>query len=272
MICSRHSAKSDVGLKRTHNEDRFLADPSLGLYIVCDGMGGGNAGEVASRMAIETIHVHLLAAENQTHSSTATIDANVSARTQRLADAVRAANHAIHRASSTHPAYAGMGTTVVAVNLKDELLSIAHVGDSRLYLIRNGEIQPLTFDHSWVAEQVQQGYLTEEEAERSPKRNIITRALGVESTVDVELSEIPVCRGDRFLLCTDGLTRSVRSTDILRAIEDQPRIDAAAGRLLAMANEAGGEDNTTVILLHVDRDRPNPFWQRFAQSWFSKAS
>lgn len=269
---SLYRAKSDTGLKRTHNEDRFLADPSLGLYVVCDGMGGGNAGEVASMMAIETIHAHLLAARQDADSSIAIIDANVSPTTHRLTGAVRAANQTIHRASWMHPAYSGMGTTVVAVCLSDNFLSIAHVGDSRLYLIRNGTIEALTADHSWVAEQVQQGLLTEEEAERSPKRNIVTRALGVESAVEVEVGEIPIRRGDRFLLCSDGLTRGVRAADILRTIEDTTDMDATADRLLAMANDAGGEDNATVLLLSIQSEVASPFWQRFTQRWLPKAS
>ncbi|HJT18879.1 MAG TPA: Stp1/IreP family PP2C-type Ser/Thr phosphatase [Nitrospira sp.] len=266
-----HSGKSDVGLKRSHNEDRFLADPELGLYVVCDGMGGGNAGEVASMMAIETIYAHLLAGAQES-ASLSDRDVNVSPTTHRLADAVRAANLAIHRASWTHPAYAGMGTTVVAVLLMDGLLSIAHVGDSRLYLVRHAHIQALTADHSWVAEQVQRGLLTEQEAERSPKRNIVTRALGVEPHVEVEIGEIPVRRGDRFLLCSDGLTRGVPVQDIHRAIEESSDPNAMTDRLLAMANQAGGEDNTTVLLLVVQKEPSHRFWHRFTNYWLPKAS
>lgn len=267
-----HHAKSDVGLKRTHNEDRFLADASLGLYVVCDGMGGGNAGEVASKMAIETIHAHLSAVGKEAGSASGTPDVNLSLATHRLAAAIRAANEAIHRSSWATHAFAGMGTTVVAVLLSDDLLSIAHVGDSRLYLIRNGTIDSLTTDHSWVAEQVRQGLLTEEEAERSPKRNIVTRALGVERTVEVEIGEIPVRDGDRFLLCSDGLTRGVRPLDILCAIEEADDLDETVERLIAMANGAGGDDNITVLLLTMQSARQHPFWQRIILGWFPKAS
>lgn len=272
-IDALHSAKTDIGLKRQHNEDRYLADPSLGLYIVCDGMGGGNAGEVASAMAIETIRTHLQSVEQAAAAPPAgTIDRNVSPATTHLANAVRAANEAIHRASWMNPAYAGMGTTVVAIRLSGDLLSTAHVGDSRLYLIRNGTIEPMTSDHSWVAEQVQQGLMTEAEAERSPKRNIVTRALGVESTVEVEIGEIPVLNGDRLLLCSDGLTRGVRPQDILRTIESVADTDAVADRLIAMANAAGGEDNTTVLLVTIQGSKSNRFWQRLKQDWYPKAS
>ncbi|HEU4685295.1 MAG TPA: Stp1/IreP family PP2C-type Ser/Thr phosphatase [Nitrospira sp.] len=265
-----YSVKSDIGIRRTHNEDRFLADPDLGLYVVCDGMGGGNAGEVASMMAIETMQAHVLAGI-QTAAPPPNLDVNVSLTTHRLADAVRAANEAIHRTSWSHPAYAGMGTTVVAVLLAERILSIAHVGDSRLYLIRNKTIQALTADHSWVAEQVQQGFLTEEEAERSPKRHIVTRALGVEAHVDVEIGEIPVQRGDRFLLCSDGLTRGVRAKDILRVLEERSDIDSLTDRLVTMANAAGGEDNTTVLLLDIQTDAAHRFWRRFTR-WLPQAS
>ncbi|HEY6084573.1 MAG TPA: Stp1/IreP family PP2C-type Ser/Thr phosphatase [Nitrospira sp.] len=270
-IRSFHSAKSDIGLKRTHNEDRFLADPTLGLYVVCDGMGGSNAGEVASMMAIEAIHAYFRAGIPCVDSP-GLLDANVSPQSRRLAAAILAANDAIHRASWMNTAYAGMGTTVVAVHIVDDLVSVAHVGDSRLYLIRNGTIGRLTVDHSWVAEQVQQGLLTEEEAERSPKRNIVTRALGVEATVDVEIGEILVRPGDRLLMCTDGLTRCVRSTDILQTIESTSSIEASTECLLNLANDAGGEDNATVLLLSIDSTGSSPLWQRLTQRWLLKAS
>jgi len=271
-IRTLHSVKSDVGLKRTHNEDGFLADPALGVYAVCDGMGGGNAGEVASALAIETIQAHFRTIRRDDRASCVP-DANLSPNTYRLAEAIRAANEAIHEASWTNPAYAGMGTTIVAACLSPkDLLSIAHVGDSRLYLIRNGRIDALTADHSWVAEQVRRGLMTEDEAERSSKRNIVTRALGVERVVEVELGEIPVRHGDRFLLCSDGLTRGVRSPDILRTLEAASSMEDSADRLLAMANAAGGDDNTTVLLLSLFDDASNPFWRRLTQRWFPMAS
>ncbi|WP_172834308.1 Stp1/IreP family PP2C-type Ser/Thr phosphatase [Nitrospira japonica] len=266
-----HSVRSDVGLKRTHNEDRFLADPAIGVYAVCDGMGGGNAGEVASALAVETIHAHLRTGRQDDRVSMGS-DANLSPNTHRLAGAIRAANESIHEASWTNPSYAGMGTTIVAVHLSNDLLSIAHVGDSRLYLIRNGKIDALTADHSWVAEQVRRGLMTEGEAERSSKRNIVTRALGVERVVDVELGEIPVRHGDRFLLCSDGLTRGVRTPDILRAVEAASDVEDSADRLLAMANDAGGDDNTTVLLLSLFDEASSPFWRRLTQRWFPMAS
>ncbi len=240
-----------------------MADPLLGLYVVCDGMGGGNAGEIASALAVEAIQAHL--AEAARHADLPLIgpcDATVSAPANRLASAIRAANDVVHRESWSRPAYAGMGTTVVAALLREEVLAIAHVGDSRLYLVRNGTIQALTTDHSWVAEQILKGFITEEEAERSPRRHIVTRALGVESSVDVELTEVPVQDGDVLLLCSDGLTRGVRPIDILQLLSGSEDLPTMSDRLIAMANEAGGDDNTTVVIVALRNDFQAGLWEQ----------
>ena len=267
-----HSAKTDIGLKRQHNEDRYLADPVLGLYVVCDGMGGGNAGEVASALAIDTIKDHIQRVSQSSACMTGESNQNFAPATIQLGQAIHAANSAIHRASWANPSQAGMGTTVVAVRFSGMTLSVAHVGDSRLYVIRRGSIEALTIDHSWVAEQVQQGLMTEAEAECSPKRNIVTRALGVESTVDIELSEFSPLDGDRFLLCSDGLTRGVRPQDILHVIDSVDDPDVAAHRLIAMANAAGGEDNTTVLLVKIQGAQSHRRWTHWLKAWYPKAS
>jgi len=240
-----------------------VAVPSLGLYVVCDGMGGGNAGEIASTLAVEAIHAHLAeATKNPDLPLIGPCDATVSAPANRLASAIRAANDVIYRESWSRLDYAGMGTTVVAALLHEEVLTIAHVGDSRLYLIRNGAIQALTADHSWVAEQVSKGIMTEEEAERSPRRNIVTRALGVESYVDLELTEVPVRGGDILLLCSDGLTRDVRPNDILHVLSGSEDLPVLSDRLIAMANDAGGHDNTTVVLVALRDEFQSGLWER----------
>ena len=271
-----HFAKSDIGRKRPHNEDCFVADGSLGLYVVCDGMGGGNAGEVASRMAIETIVAHVRSPVGKLPAArTAPAepnDPNLAPATNQLTQAIRAANAEVFRASWKEPKYAGMGTTVAAARLSEHLLSIAHVGDSRVYLIREGAMQPLTTDHSWVAEQVAQGYMTEEEAERSPRRNIVTRAVGVDSTVDIDVIEMPVFDGDLLLLCSDGLTRGVRAVDILRTVQQNGDLREKTDRLIALANDAGGDDNVTVMLIVVGSKANARLWQRLTQRWFLKAS
>lgn len=271
-----HFAKSDIGRKRPQNEDCFVADASLGLYVVCDGMGGGNAGEVASRMAIETIvdHIRSSSAKPSTAQTAAAErnDPNLAPATNQLMQAIRAANAEVFRASWEQPKYAGMGTTVAAARLSGHSLSVAHVGDSRVYLIREGTMQPLTADHSWVAEQVAQGYMTEEEAERSPRRNIVTRAVGVESTVEIDAIEMPVFNGDVLLLCSDGLTRGVTSAAILRTLERDGDLGEKTDRLISLANEAGGDDNVTVMLIAVNGDGTARLWQRLKQRWFLKAS
>jgi PPM family protein phosphatase len=268
-----HFAKSDIGRKRPHNEDCFVADAALGLYVVCDGMGGGNAGEVASRMAIETIVAHVQSADERHLPGEPDVDdPNLSPATNQLARAIRAANTTLFDASWEQPKYSGMGTTVAAARFSGRVLSIAHVGDSRVYLMRHGAIHALTADHSWVAEQVAQGQMTEEEAERSPRRNIVTRALGVERAVDVEVAEIPVFKGDLLLLCSDGLTRGVRCTDILKTLQQDGDLAQKTDRLISLANEAGGEDNITVMLVTLEGGAAVRLWQRFTQRWLLKAS
>lgn len=240
-----------------------MADPPLGLYVVCDGMGGGNAGEIASALAVEAIHAHLAeAAKNPDLPLIGPSDATGSAPANRLASAIRAANDVVHRESGSRLDYAGMGTTVVAALLHEEVLAIAHVGDSRLYLFRDGTIQALTTDHSWVAEQILKGVMTEEEAEQSARRNIVTRALGVESRVDVDLTEIPVRSGDMLLLCSDGLTRGVRPIDILQILSGSENLPTMSDRLIAMANDAGGDDNTTVVIVALRDELQAGLWER----------
>lgn len=272
-ITRLHFAQTDIGRKRSHNEDCYAADPALGLYVVCDGMGGGNAGEVASHMAIDAILAHVKAeAQRRSVAGRGTVNRNLSPLTNQLADAIRAANETVYRASWEQAKYAGMGTTVVAARLTERHVSVAHVGDSRLYLIRNGAIQTLTSDHSWVAEQVEKGYMTEEEAERSPRRNIVTRALGVESYVDIDLAEIPIANGDLLLLCSDGLTRGVRCRDILNTLEAPGDLCVKVQRLVSQANDAGGDDNITVLLVSVQESAAGRLWHRLAPHWLLNAS
>ncbi len=229
-------AKTDVGLRRPHNEDDLCVDPEIGLYVVCDGLGGRNAGEVASRLAVEVIQKHVREAWGNAHlPMVGAYDRQFSPLTNRLASAIRLANQAIRDAAKTQPDQEGMGTTVVSAMLNGQVVSVAHVGDSRMYLIREDTIEPLTVDHSLVAEQVRMG----------------TRALGIDDDVDVELDEVPLAQGDKLLLCSDGLTRGVKPAAILEAVRRERDPQAAADRLVKLANAAGGLDNTTVILVSV---------------------
>ncbi|HXF93188.1 MAG TPA: Stp1/IreP family PP2C-type Ser/Thr phosphatase [Nitrospiraceae bacterium] len=265
-MMSTYAARSDVGLQRSHNEDRFCADPGLGLYLICDGMGGCNAGEVASGIAAEVIHRHLAdTSRGDELPFVGEYDPNFLLPTNRLASAVRLANQVIYRESWRRPECAGMGTTVVSVLLTDCILSVAHVGDSRAYLIRDGAMQLLTADHSLVRDHVRRGLLSEEEAERSSRKHVLTRALGVESTVEVELGEVPVMSEDIVLLCSDGLTNGVASDEVLQAVRRGNPPDVAAERLIGLANDAGGNDNTTVIVVVLHEGLRFTLWRRIRQ-------
>lgn len=257
-----HGAASDVGLVRRLNEDRYHADPAAGIFVVCDGMGGHRAGEIASSRTVETIAHHL--AEAETDRSLPLIGISrpeFSSATNRLASAVRLANHRVHQEAARRTEYAGMGTTVVAVRLTGAVLSIAHVGDSRLYLIRDGAVQLLTVDHSLVQEQMQSGLLAAADMARAPHRHVLTRAVGVHPLVDVELGEMPVLPDDILLLCSDGLTAGVTADVILRVSQESIDPQAMADRLIALSNAAGGTDNATVNVALVTQ-RPTSLWDR----------
>ena len=264
-----HGATSDVGLTRSHNEDRFHADPSTGLFIVCDGMGGHRAGEVASSRAIEIIPHHLTEADaDPSLPLIGAVRPEFSSATNRLASAVRLANHRVHQDSVRHAEYAGMGTTVVAAWLVGPILSIAHVGDSRLYLIRGDILQLLTADHSLVHEQVQSGLLAADDATHVPHKHVLTRAVGVHPLVEVELGELPVLNGDILLLCSDGLTTGVPADAILRVSQESSDPQPIADRLIDLSNAAGGTDNTTVIVVRLTQRQPG-MWARLCTQWFA---
>lgn len=245
-------ARSDPGVKRQTNEDRFHVDPGLGLFVVCDGMGGQHGGEVASQLTIEAIREHYVRAMDGGEREVFMMyDQGFLPQTNRLASAVRHANQVVYQSAQGRPECRGMGTTVVAALLQGSILSIAHVGDSRLYLIRGDTIAPLTADHSWVAEQVRSGILSEEEAQRSSRKHVLTRAVGIGPTVNVELEEVPVRAHDVLLLCSDGLTRGVDRPELLLAVRETPDLTSASARLIELANIRGGEDNATVVLVAV---------------------
>ncbi|MDA2911497.1 Stp1/IreP family PP2C-type Ser/Thr phosphatase [Nitrospiraceae bacterium AH_259_D15_M11_P09] len=256
-------AQTDVGLKRQQNEDSLCADPKLGLFVVCDGMGGRNAGEVASRLAVTVIQKHLReSCEVRTLPIIGEYSDRFSRQTNRLASAVRLANQIVNGASASNGNLTGMGTTAVSALMIGQTLSLAHVGDSRIYLIRGGTIQALTRDHTLVAEQVRQGVLTEEEAEESRQKHIITRALGIEEDVEVDLDEVTVRQDDVLILCSDGLTSGVKPSEILKAVQSEEEPQAASERLVSMANAAGGLDNTTVIVVAVKKLPDRRLWKK----------
>jgi len=249
------AGKTDKGVSRQNNEDNFCVDEGLGLFIVVDGMGGAAAGEIASRMAVETIRnqVKLSAAGHEPFYGN--YDKKFSEASNRIASGMRLANKAIYEASQSNVAWRGMGTTVAAALLDGAKMSIAHAGDSRIYLVRANSIVQLTEDHSIVSEQIKRGLLTKEEAESSEIRNIITRALGNAPSVEVDLDEIDIMAGDIFVLCSDGLTTMVADDVILSTVAAHDEPEKACVALVDIANKNGGKDNITVVLAYLSGEK-----------------
>jgi PPM family protein phosphatase len=233
---AEHWSGTDTGRQRRANEDSLLVRAPL--FVVADGMGGAQAGEVASRMAVESFEHGL--PDDATDPSDG------------LVELAREANARINEHSHLDPAHAGMGTTVTAVHVGGEQVSIVHVGDSRAYCLRGGELLRLTDDHSLVDELIRQGRLTPEEAEEHPQRSVITRALGPESSVDVDARAFRARAGDVYLLCSDGLTTMVDEDELARILSSHTRLSDAGRALIASANEAGGKDNITVVLARLE--------------------
>ncbi len=242
------AGRSDIGRVRTSNEDSFGYEERLGVYVVCDGMGGHAAGEVASRIAVDSVLAYFRDQEPLAVDASL-IDAPIGARL--LADAVNKANESILQYADEHEATVGMGTTLVAVRFCDDRFSIAHVGDSRIYLLRDGELVQLTEDHSFVMEQVRRGVLTIQEAKQSAAQHIITRALGTGDDSPPDLAEFPAQEGDLLLLTTDGILRHVGDDEIKAILSQIPSLQIACDMLVDAANEGGGEDNATCLLLRV---------------------
>jgi len=239
-----------VGKQRQHNEDAFLVADEAKLYLVADGMGGHAAGEIASRIAVDSISEFILHTKEDDGTWPHAYDEQYKRSTNRLMAAVRLANTRVLEAMRKDARLRGMGTTVVACLADEETMSVAHVGDSRAYLVRDGHLSRLTNDHSWVFEQVQAGMLTEEEAEKHPLRNVITRALGGALSVSPDASEVASKPGDVYLLCSDGLTGMLPEDEILRVVNEHiDDLEHACQELIDRANEHGGLDNVTAILV-----------------------
>jgi len=241
-----------VGRQRQHNEDAFLVENDAHLFLVADGMGGHAAGEIASRIAVDSITEFILHTKEDDGTWPHAYDEHYKRATNRLMAAVRMANTRVLEAMRKDARLRGMGTTVVACLAEDDVVSVAHVGDSRAYLIRDGKLSRITNDHSWVFEQVQAGMLTEAEAEKHPLRNVITRALGGALQVTPDASEIHAQAGDVYLLCSDGLTGMVPEVEILRVVTaSNGDIEKACQELIDAANERGGLDNVTAVLVRT---------------------
>ncbi len=268
----RAAARTDVGRHRSNNEDTHFADEKLGLFVVADGLGGHSSGEVASRLAVETISQQLAAwmGGGAPPPAMGPPVGGASEAATHLANSIRFANRAIHEASSRGPRYHGLATTVVAALVADRGLILAHVGDSRIYRVRDRKLEQVSRDHSLVREQVAMGLLTEDEAAVSPQRHVVTRALGMEHTVQVDVQEQDIAEGDTLLLCSDGLSDMVDEPIIqetlLQAGDD---LDAACDALVELANARGGKDNITAVLVRFSNGAQEPrpgFWRRLLGS------
>jgi protein phosphatase len=241
----RSAARTDVGMRREHNEDWFLVNESLGLYVVCDGMGGHAGGETASRVACESIEREMKAARDRDPAGAADLG--------RLADmlqkAVQGACASVYQTSLTDPDLQGMGTTLVALLVDADHAVVAHVGDSRAYHVRDGEVTQLTEDHSLVNEQVRAGLMSKEEARYSRLKNIITRSVGFEEYVAVDVAPLDTRPGDAFVLCSDGLSNLVDADEIGGVVLHSGSPEETCAELVDLANDRGGDDNVTVVVI-----------------------
>ena len=248
---------TDTGRVRDHNEDSIGAIHEIGLWVVADGMGGYNAGEVASGIAVKTILDLVREACQREDRGDVETDLGFMRQTIVLRDAVLRANKIINQTAQSQPQCEGMGTTLVACLFYDNRLSIAHVGDSRLYRMRDNRFEQITMDHSLLQELVDRGFYSPEEAQRSTNRNYVTRALGVEGNVEVEIQEVEVEKGDYYLLCSDGLPDMVEDEDIHLTISTfDSNIDTIGEQLVRLTNDNGGRDNVSVILVRVMHSFP----------------
>lgn len=244
------AARTDVGCVRTNNEDNFGYDIRHGIFVVCDGMGGHAAGEIASRIAVDSLlrffakgvpEDSRFSPNNRTHES--------SGNSVPLSKAIQFANHAIREAASLDEERSGMGSTIACVQVDGNLVSIGHVGDSRVYLIRERAIQPLTQDHTLVIQG--RGEISRTQAQASKLQNIITRALGPEEVVEPEFDSMIAASGDILVLATDGLTKVLRDEEILSAVTSAENLTTACDSLIDMANHVGSDDNVTCLLVRL---------------------
>jgi len=256
---------TDVGRKRSHNEDTIGSDKSIGVAVLADGMGGYKAGEVASAMAVNMILEELRESLKRTEKGQTDEETGFSRETLLVKQAIEKANETIYQTAQSQPQCHGMGTTLVTVAFYDNRLTIAHIGDSRLYRLRGDVLEQVTSDHSLLQELIDKGFYTPEEAKKSLNKNLVTRAMGIELNVAPDLQEEVAVAGDIYLMCSDGLSDLVDDEEIestLKAYRDD--LEAAAQRLVQMANDKGGKDNISVILARTLK----PFTAK--KTWYSK--
>ena len=244
------TGRTDTGMVRDHNEDCFLIVPESGIAMLADGMGGHLAGEVASALAVDKITHHLLKAFAENRKARPASGQSLEAKV--LVDAIKSANTAIHQASLSKPEQSGMGTTIVVASFHDNHLTVAHVGDSRLYRYRHQRLSQLTEDHSMVQELLRRGLISADEARTSVNRNLVTRALGVDPVVEVDVHEENVEKGDLYLLCSDGLNDVLSDEEIgIMLGQHGDNLEAATQHLIAEVNARGGPDNVSIVLIRT---------------------
>jgi protein phosphatase len=250
----RYAAASDVGRVRKGNEDAFLANAALGIFAVADGMGGHASGEIASRLAVDSLRESIAHAAKEISSPlSADQTAVVSCPANVLVNGIRMANLRIYKSSLEKSEYKGMGTTLVAVYFANSSSVVAHVGDSRLYQLRGQSIKQITEDHSLVWEEYKQGLIAKEVLSSSPHKNIITRALGLQPTIDVDVQELVTQSEDFLILCSDGLSDLVPDQEMLGVVNEvSGDLHRACADLIRLANLRGGKDNITVLLIQID--------------------
>lgn len=248
---------TDTGRVREHNEDAVGSNLDTGLFVLADGMGGYNAGEVASRIAVKTVLDMVTEACQREERNAVDPETQLMRQSIILRDGIARANKVIYQTAKSQPLCEGMGTTIAACLFHDNRVSIGHVGDSRIYRFRHDRFEQLTLDHSLLQELVDKGYYSQEEAARSTNRNYVTRALGVEAAVKVSIQEKEVLPGDIYLLCSDGLPDMVEDEDIHLTISTfNANLDIIGQQLIQLSNDHGGKDNVSVILTHIIESFP----------------
>ena len=266
-------ALSDVGRVREHNEDAVFADADQGLAILADGMGGYMAGEVASQIAIEALREHV--GKGADAATLAKVDplTGLTTAAQRIRNAVIEANQRIYAEAAKKRDQDGMGTTLVAVLIYAETACVAHVGDSRVYRLRKGVLTQMTRDHSLVQEQIDAGKLTAEEAKSSGYKNLVTRALGIDALTEADINEFRIAQGDIFMLCSDGLSDMITDEMIRDEMASGLPKATIAKNLIDLANQSGGRDNISVVLLQVDRlpGAEQAWWKKWENNKQAKA-
>jgi protein phosphatase len=244
------AGETNVGMKRTHNEDNFSIVEDSGLYIVADGMGGHASGEIASKMAVDAMREFFaLTANDPERTWPYKMDRSKGYEENRLVTGVKLANLRIFESAQRNPKQRGMGTTIVALFAVEDSVYLAHVGDSRIYRLRDGRLEQLTEDHSLLNDYIKMKRLTSDEIANFPHKNVIVRALGMKDTVKVDTRLEQPRAGDLYLLCSDGLSGPVSDTDMLDILDGTRKLQDATARLIAKANDNGGPDNVTVVLV-----------------------